>query len=149
MEESKKKPIMIGVIIACIAVAGIITYSRRSGGGGGIDSISDEEMTWVKCNNPNCKAEYQMGLKAYFKYMDEHGNPVAPTTPPLICKECGEPSAYRAEKCENPDCGIVFIQGISGPGEPADRCPKCKQSAMEESRKRRKAEMEAAREAGR
>ena len=143
MEESKKKPIMIGVIIVCIAVAGIITYSRHSGSGGGVDGIPEGEMIWVKCNNPNCKVEYQMGLKAYFKYMEEHANPMAPTAPPLICKECGEPSAYRAEKCENPDCGIVFIQGSSGPGDFADRCPKCGQSATEESRKRRKAAMEA------
>jgi len=146
MEESKKKPIMIGVIIACLTLTAIIIIGRRSGGGGGIDDIPEGEMIWVKCNNPNCKAEYQMGLKAYFKYM-ENANPMAPTLP-LICKECGEPSAYRAEKCENPDCGIVFIQGSSGPGDHADRCPKCGRSKTEESRKRRKAEMEAAREAG-
>ncbi|MCH7559524.1 MAG: hypothetical protein IIB56_19015 [Planctomycetes bacterium] len=142
MEESNKKPIMIGVIVVCIAVVGIITYSSLSGGGG-VDGISEGEMTWVKCNNPNCKAEYQMGLKAYFKYMEEHANPMAPTTPPLICKECSESSAYRAEKCENPDCGIVFIEGSSGLETFADRCPKCKQSATEESRKRRKAAKEA------
>lgn len=143
MEESNKKPIMIGVIVVCIAVAGIITYSRRSGGGGGIDSISEGEMTWVKCNNPNCKVEYQMGLKAYHEYIREHADVMAMTTPPLICKECGEPSVYGAEKCENPDCGIVFIQGSSGPDTFADRCPKCKQSATEESRKRRKAARDA------
>ncbi len=143
MEESKKKPIMIGVIIVCIAVAGIITYSRYSGSGGGVDGIPEGEMIWVKCNNPNCKAEYQMSARAYHKYMLENANPMAPTAPPLICKECGEPSAYRAEKCENPDCGIVFIQGSSGPGDFADRCPKCGQSATEKSRNRRKAAMEA------
>jgi len=148
MEESKKKPIMIGVIIACLALTAIIIFGRRSGDGSGIDSISDEEMTWIKCNNPNCKAEYQMGLKAYHKYMAEHTNPAALTTQPLICKECGEQSAYRAEKCENPDCGIVFIQGSAGPGDFLDRCPKCKQSATEESRNRRKAAREAERKAG-
>jgi len=143
MEESKKKPVMIGVIIACLALTAIVIIGRRSGGSGGIDGIPEGEMIWAKCNNPACKAEYQMGLKAYFKYMEEHANPMAPTAPPLICKECSEPSAYRAEKCENPDCGIVFIQGSSGPGDFADRCPQCKQSATEESRKRRKAEREA------
>jgi len=143
MEESKKKPIMIGVIIACLALTAIIIIGRRSGGGGGIDDIPEGEMIWVKCNNPNCKAEYQMSKKAYFKYIKEHADPMASTTPPLICKECGELSAYRAEKCGNPDCGIVFIQGSSGPGEPADRCPKCGFSATEESRKRRKAAREA------
>jgi len=142
MEESKKKPIMIGVIVACLALTAIIIIGRRSGGGG-VDDIPEGEMIWVKCNNPNCKAEYQMGLKAYFKYMEEHANPMAPTAPPLICKECGEPSAYRAEKCGNPDCGIVFIQGSSGPGDFADRCPKCGRSETEEIRKARKREMTA------
>ena len=143
MEESKKKPIMIGVIIVCLALIAIIIIGRRSGGGGGVDSISDEEMIWVKCGNNSCGAEYETGKKAYFKYINEHGNPMAPTAPALVCEKCGEPSVYRAEKCENPDCGIVFIQGSSGPGDFADRCPKCKQSATEESRKRRRAAREA------
>ncbi len=143
MEESKKKPIMIGVIIACLLLAAIVIIGRRSGGGSGIDSIPEGEMIWAKCNNPNCKAEYQIGLKAYHEYMREHADVMAMTAPPLICKECSEASVYRAEKCENPDCGIVFIQGSSGPGDFADRCPECKQSATEESRKRRKAAMDA------
>jgi hypothetical protein len=133
------------VIVVCFVGASVLAYKYifTSGSGGGIDDIPEGRMTWVKCNNPNCKAEYQMGLKAYHKYMEEHAtNPMAPA-PPLICKECGKPSVYRAEKCENPDCGIVFIEGSSGPGDHADRCPKCKQSATEESRKRRKAEREA------
>ena len=145
-----KNTIYAIVIVVCFVGAGVIAYKYifTSGSGGGIDDIPEGSMIWAKCNNPNCKAEYQTGEKAYHKYIREHGNPMAPSAPPLICKECGEPSVYRAEKCENPDCGIVFIKGSSGQGDHADRCPKCKQSATEESRKRRKAEMEAARQAG-
>jgi len=144
MEESKKKPIMIGVIVVCLAVAGIITYSRYSGGGGGIESISEKEMIWVKCRNPSCVAEYQMSKKAYHKYIKEHPNPnpMMPIAPPLICEKCGEPSIFEAIKCANPDCGIVFFKG-SVPADHADRCPKCKQSATEESREKRKAAREA------
>jgi len=138
MEESKKKPIMIGVIVVCLAVAGIITYSRRSGGGDTIDSISDAEMIWAKCNNPACKAEYQTSKKGYFKYVEEHANPMAQTAPPMICEKCGEPSVFRAEKCMNPDCGIVFLRGTV-PNDFADRCPECKRSETEEIRKRRRA----------
>lgn len=137
MEEGKKKTVMIGVIIACLVVAGVITFSRRSGGGGDLSSISDEEMTWVKCNNPACKAEYQTGLKAYYQYIQENVNPVAQTTAPLVCEKCGEHSVYRAEKC--PNCEIVFLRN-SVPGDHFDRCPKCKYSETEESRKRRLAE---------
>ncbi len=145
-----KNTIYAIVIVVCFVVVGIIayTYIFNAGSGGGIDGIPEGEMIWAKCNNPDCKAEYQMSAKAYHRYMLENANPMAPTAPPLICNECSEKSAYRAQKCENPDCGIVFIEGSSGPATFADRCPKCKQSATEESRKRRKAAMEAEREAG-
>ena len=136
MEEGKKKPIMIGVIVACLALAALITFSRRGGSGGGIKDISDEEMVWVKCNNPNCKAEYEMGMKAYFEYIQENMDPMAMVAPPVVCKSCGEKSVFRAEKCQNPDCGIVFFRG-SVPNDFADRCPECGRSETEESRKRR------------
>ena len=64
-----KKTVMLGVVIACLAIAGVVTYSRYSGGEGGIDSIAEEDMIWVKCNNPACKAEYQVGMKGYFQYI--------------------------------------------------------------------------------
>ncbi len=140
-----KNTIYAIVIVVCFIGTGLLAYKYifTSGSSGGIGSIPEADMIWAKCNNPDCKAEYQMGLKAYFKYMEEHANPMAPTAPALICTKCSEKSAYRAQKCENPDCGIVFIEGSSGPATFADRCPKCKQSATEESRKRRKAAMEA------
>jgi len=142
MEESKKKPIMIGVIVVCLALAAVVTFSRRGGGRGGIDDISDEEMTWIKCNNPDCKAEFEMGLKEYHKYTLEHMNPVALVAPPVVCPECGKQSGLRAEKCQNPDCAIVFIMG-SVLNDFADRCPECGRSETEEIRKARKRQMEA------
>jgi len=144
MEESKKKPIMIGVIVVCLAVAGIITYSRYSGSGGGVDDIPEGEMTWVKCNNPECKAEYQMSKKEYFKYIEENAQIMSPTAPPLVCEKCGKQSCFRAEKCTNPDCGIVFFSGAV-PNDFTDRCPECGRSETEEIRNARKREMEAAR----
>lgn len=137
MEDSRKKPIMIAVIVVCLVVAGLITFARRSGAGGGINSISDSEMTWVKCNNQSCKAEYQMGKKAFYKAQQERFNPMARTAPPLTCEKCGKDSLFQAIKCANPSCGAIFIQGISGQNDFPDRCPVCKQSETEEIRKRR------------
>ncbi len=136
MEEGKKKPIMIGVIVVCLAGAALITFIRRSGGDGGIEDIPEEQMTWIKCNNPNCKAEYEMGLKKYHEYIRENMNPMAMVAPPVVCPKCGEQSGLRAEKCQNPDCAIVFIRG-SVPNDFADRCPECGRSETEESRRRR------------
>lgn len=136
MEESRKKLIMVIVTIACLALAAVITYSRYSGSGNTIDNIPESEMIWVKCANKDCGAEYQMGKKEYFKEIEKHLNPMAPTAPPLICKECGEPSIYRAEKCEK--CGKVFFRG-SVPNDFPDRCPYCGYSKTEASRKQRTA----------
>ncbi len=139
MEEGKKKAVMIGIIVACLALVAWITLGRRGGGGGGIADISPEEMMWVKCNNPNCKAEYEMGKQAYFKYVEKNIDPMAMVAPPVVCKECGKQSVLRAEKCQNADCGVVFFRG-SVPNDFADRCPECGRSETEESRKRRAAE---------
>jgi len=139
MEDSKKKPIMIGVIVVCLIVAGLITFARRGGGGGsGIDAIPDDKMTWVKCNNPKCKAEYEMSEKQYFKAMEERFNPMARTSPALTCGKCSKDSLFRAEKCANPSCGVIFFRD-SVPNDLFDRCPECKQSATEEIRKKRMA----------
>jgi len=138
MEDSKRKPIMIGVAVICLIVAGLITFARRGDGGGGLDSIPDDQMTWVKCANPKCKAEYKMSEKQYIKaIVEKSSNLVMRTTPPLTCEKCGEDSLYKAYKCANPSCGIVFIRGIAGQNDLEDRCPKCGQSEMEEIRKKR------------
>ena len=134
MEDSKKKPIMIGVIVVCLVVAGLITFARRGGGGGGIDDIPDDKMTLVKCNNPKCNAVYEMSEKQYFKQIQERFNPMARSTPAVTCEKCGEDSVFRAIKC--PYCGEIFFRD-SVPNDIFDRCPKCKRSATEESRKRR------------
>ena len=137
MEDSRKKPIMIGVIVVCLAGAGLITFMRRSGGGGGVDDIPDDEMTWVKCKNSECEAEYQIGLKAYHKYMQAHAEPMARSVPAMPCEKCSKNSVFIAEKCGNPDCGIVFFRN-SVPNDFADRCPECKRSETEEIRKARR-----------
>ena len=138
MEESKKKLVMVLVIVVCLGVAGAV-YFGGGGGDGGIDDISDDEMTWVKCRNKSCNAEYEMGKKAYFKFVSANANPMGPT-PPLTCETCSEPSVYMAVKCQNEACGEVFQSGAV-PNDFPDRCPKCKQSATEELRNARKREM--------
>ncbi|MBL7189068.1 MAG: hypothetical protein ISS70_22300 [Phycisphaerae bacterium] len=138
MEDSKKKPVMIGVIVVCLGVAALVTY-MRSGDDSGIGGISANEMRWVKCNNPACKAEYEMGTRKYYEDLtaNMNPNPMATSATALTCKECNKRSLYGAIKCANPDCGIVFIEGISGPDDHPDRCPDCGKSETQESRKRR------------
>lgn len=130
-----KNTIQILIIVVCFIVAGLLAYKFIFSSGG--SQISDDEMTWVKCNNPACGAEYEMGLKKYYDEVQEKAsaNPLAMSTPALTCQKCSKNSVYRAIKCEN--CGNVFIEGISGANDLPDRCPKCKHSAIEDSRKAR------------
>lgn len=129
MDNSKKKPVMIGAIVACLVVAVVVTY-MNSGTSSDIGSMKRGQLTWVKCNNPDCKAEYQMDKKDYFEYLQE--NATGMSTPALVCKECGEESVYQAVKCEK--CGLIFTSG-SVPNDFSDRCPECKYSKIEDSRK--------------
>ena len=134
MEDSKKKPIMIGVVVACLVLAGVITFMRSSGSPGGLDKMQRGEMMWVKCNNPDCKSEYQIDKKDYFKYVEEHADPIRMNVPPLVCKDCGEESVFRAIKCEK--CELVFFKAAAAPGGGiTDRCPECGYSKQEELRR--------------
>jgi predicted Zn-ribbon and HTH transcriptional regulator len=100
----------------------------------GIESISEEDMTWVICNNPSCKAEHQIGKREYYRTIQKRMEPTATSVPALVCEKCGQESLFRAEKCG--ECGLIFARG-SVANDFADRCPKCGYSQTEEQRKRR------------
>lgn len=138
MEEGKKKMIMIGIIVACIVAAIIITVATHSGGTeGGIDTLRHgEAMFWMKCRNPKCESTWQMDMKDYFDYIEKHR--VGMTVPGVVCTKCGEDKGYRAEKCEK--CGFIFERGAVANDLP-DRCPKCNYSASEELRKKARGEV--------
>jgi predicted RNA-binding Zn-ribbon protein involved in translation (DUF1610 family) len=131
MEESKKKPIMIGIILMCLVLAGAITYITRSRSPGNIESLKRGTMTWLKCRNPDCEHKYQIDLKDYFIYIRDHQDPMSMAAPAIACPNCGEESVYRAEKCEK--CGLVFERG-SVPNDFTDRCPECGYSETERRR---------------
>jgi len=130
MEEGKKKSVMIAVIIACIAAAGVITYVSSSGSGGGIETIKRGELMWVKCGNSDCGEEYQIDKRDYFEYIKEHQ--VGLVRPPMVCEKCTEDSVFRAEKCNK--CGVVFFYEAVA-GDLPDRCTECGYSQIEEDRK--------------
>lgn len=134
--EDSKKPIMVGIVVVCLAAAGLISYFTYFKGSGGTGDIPADEMTWVKCSNNACKAEYQISMRDYYKYLKEYADPFSSVMPPLVCNKCNQKSIYKAEKCGNPQCGIVFFTD-SVRGDFSDRCPKCKRSETEESRKKR------------
>jgi ribosomal protein L37E len=134
-----KNTIYIVIIVVCFIITGILAYTFIFSSKG--SQISDDEMTWVKCNNSTCGDCYEMGLKEYHDEVQEraNANPMAIVTPAITCRKCGKNSVYQAEKCQNPECGEVFIRGIV-PQALEDTCPKCGYSSIAESRKARLAE---------
>ena len=132
MEQGSKKTIMLGVIMVCLVLAGVIAYKTTQSRKINLEQFEGMN-TWVQCRNPACKHEYQMPLVDYYKYIEEHRDPTTLATPPLTCEKCGEPSAYRAIKC--PKCGFFYEDGSVPRGDFSDRCPKCSYSQEEENRK--------------
>jgi len=133
-----KNRFYIIVIVACLALAGLVFYVTHSKSDGGIESLESGKLIWVKCNNPDCGAAYQMDEKKYFLEVRERmrAHPMALQTPALVCEKCGKESIFRAEKCEK--CGKIFFSGAV-PNDFADRCPDCGYSKTEAIRKARKA----------
>jgi len=135
MEEGKKKTIMIVVIAVCLITAVVIGYKHTfAPTDTGIEAFRGQQ-TWVKCNNPDCGAEYEMDKAHYFERLEELAlaNPGMTQIPPLVCEKCGEESVYRAVKCAK--CGKIFFYGSAGSSDFADRCD-CGYSQIKENRRK-------------
>lgn len=129
----KKKPIMIAIIVVCFVLAIAITIMTRSSGEEGIlEDIDPGLMIWGKCRNPDCGAVYEISLKEHAIFGRQNRDPETGVVPGMVCKECGDETVYRIEKCEK--CGIAFERG-SVPEDFSDRCPECGYSAQETKRK--------------
>ncbi len=137
MEGSRKKPIMVTLVVVCLVAAGVVTYVTRSGGKTGLDAVKRGQMIWMKCGNSDCEAEYQMDLKDYYEDIQDRWRPMMMGPPPLTCNECNEDSLYRVEKC--PSCEVLFQKG-SVEDDFADKCPECGYSQTEENRKKARGE---------
>lgn len=125
MDEGKKKILLTVIIVACIALAVIITIATQRNTGG-LDSIDSRDMIWLKCRNAKCEHTWQMNKKAFYEYANKHK--VGLEAPPVPCPKCNEDTGYRAVKCEK--CGLIFERG-SVPNAIADKCPKCGFSKIE------------------
>lgn len=128
MEESTKKPALIGVVVVCLVLAVFFLIKFGSGGGGGIRSIPADEQTRLLCRS--CNASWEMASRDYFKYIEDHIT--SAKTPPLPCKECGEENSYKAVKCGK--CDKIFLYGTMA-NTFADQCPDCGYSQVEVDRK--------------
>lgn len=131
MDEDKKQKVLIGVIVGCLVLAGIITLvTNRGKGRRGRGSTGPITML---CINDQCNADYELSIDEMREQM-EGFNEFLMDNPIYICPECNERSAYRSIICSQCDTIFVPIQN----NDYRDRCPECKYSKSEERRKARK-----------
>ena len=133
------KNLAYSIISVCLMVVAFLTYKFTSGAGSaGLAGIDADSKIWVKCKNANCKAAKEMGERDFYAALEGNTEPGRRSGPGLPCDQCGEPtSVYKAKKCPETDCLTVFFYG-SVPNDFPDRCPKCKVSQTEKSRKERR-----------
>ena len=133
-EEKNKKKITLAVV--CLVGAGIIlayNFSDDPGAKGGHDP---NDKIWMKCRDPQCKAEFEITADEYRSFLADYRNSMAvmdsdtARMPGCRCPECEQLSAYQAIKC--PNCGLVFETDILGSQAYPDKCPKCGYSELAE-----------------
>lgn len=131
MDEGKKRKIMVGVIVGCLVLAGVMTIVSM----GSSKPKKSNDPFLVVCCNSSCKASYELKPEEYRDLIKSDQKGMDPRMimgmVPVTCKECGEKSAYKAIRCEK--CGFVFPRGLN-PEDFSDRCPKCGYSKTEERR---------------
>ena len=132
MEESKKKPLMIGAVVVCLIVAVAITFRGKSSQSSGIKRFAGQDQ-WLKCTNEDCGTEYTMDKKEYLEWRQTHFAVSSAQRIGMACRECGEETVFGAIKCEN--CEHVFFEGAAGMSGFTDTCPECDYSKIEEERK--------------
>jgi DNA-directed RNA polymerase subunit M/transcription elongation factor TFIIS len=134
MVEDKKKIVMVVIIVVCLGLAAVIAVINFGGGGsGGSTSGGTTGSTQMLCVNPDCGHMYELTPEERRRQMFEGGRMMMRQMGPPVftCPQCGEESAYQANKC--PKCETVFVPDWNS-DDFTDRCPECGYSAIEEKR---------------
>ncbi|HEG43738.1 MAG TPA: hypothetical protein ENH94_06800 [Phycisphaerales bacterium] len=129
MDEDKKQKIMIGLIVGCMVLAGIITVVTNLGKGGGRGKRPTGPVTML-CINNKCNADFELSQEELAEQMNQMGDNdfMMMQTPKFVCSECNNRSAYRAMICG--ECDTMFIPMQNN--DFRDRCPDCGYSKTEE-----------------
>lgn len=133
--DKKKITLILIALVCCLLLAAVIILTTRSGD---LTSIPDlkGEMTWVKCDNPDCGISYEMARQDYYQLVDKKQRETGSiNVPPIACEKCGKESLFRAVKCEK--CQAVFFYVSGSVEDYADRCSECGFSKLEDASKKR------------
>lgn len=134
MIEDKKKVVMIVIIVACLGLAAVIAMKNFGGRGGGGGGAAATGPVSTLCVNSDCGHVFELTREDRREQMLAKGRGAMRRRggpPAFTCPQCGEESAYQANKCSK--CSTVFIADYTS-GDFADRCPECGYSPIEERR---------------
>ena len=129
-----KRKIILIALACCLFLVAVIFFTTRSEDLTGIPDLKGE-ITWVKCNNPDCGISYEMAMRDYYQLVDSKQKETESVSMlPIACKKCGKESVFRAVKCEK--CQAVFFYVFGSVEDYADRCPGCGFSKLVEASKK-------------
>ena len=133
------KNLSYGIISVCILLTSFFVYRSMSRSGNtGLNAIDADSIIWVKCKTSTCQAAQEMGEREFLEAVQANASPGQRRGGPgLLCDQCGKMRLYKAQKCPEAECLAVFFYG-SAQNDFPDRCPKCKVSQTEKSRKERR-----------
>ena len=142
MDDTGKKKLRIGIIIASLTLAAVITYVTSSGGDSG-GSNRGSRVIYIMCDNQDCpESEYEVSTEQYREMMQAVQSPEDRLTGPMMgpmaleCKNCSQETAYMSQKCE--ECETFFSIDYDGASDDyPDRCPECGFSRIEEGQSNR------------
>ncbi|MHC4187865.1 MAG: hypothetical protein ACYST2_00530 [Planctomycetota bacterium] len=130
---SMSKPVMVIVLVACLVLAVVVYVAMLPDDQGDYTQLAGVNI-WVKCNNPDCNAEYEIDKAEFrgFILEEKKQNPMFPGDPPVACNQCNQQSLLEAVQC--PKCNTLFFRGELGAGHFKDECPQCGHSDTKEQR---------------
>jgi DNA-directed RNA polymerase subunit M/transcription elongation factor TFIIS len=133
MDEAKKKPMLIGIIVVCLSVVAAMFFVTRPGKRGIPDDFKKETI-FLLCRNSSCKAFFETNKYAYYKFGEDYVKANLGSSVPLFkCEKCGQESCVEGVKCAK--CGQIFEMRWKR-GAFADQCPKCGYSKIKEEREK-------------
>jgi predicted RNA-binding Zn-ribbon protein involved in translation (DUF1610 family) len=134
MDEDRKKPVMLVLVVACLALAGGITYWTHFRSSGSSEQNVEVRPVYLKCQS--CGYTLETNTNDMWNAIDRsqvgHDSEGMPLYP---CPKCGKVAMVSADKC--PKCGEIFVPNYDNPRGYPDRCPKCGYSALAEQAKNR------------